>query len=814
MENKHKYTIFLWLVVLILVLSMGISVDRVEQVIKVDTRVPILYGYSTCGNDDVEEGEDCDDGDTDNGDGCNSSCEVETGWTCSGDPSSCSTVCGDGLIKGSEGCDDDGTTAGDGCSATCIVETGYSCSGEPSSCSGICGDGLIKGSEGCDDDGTTAGDGCSATCTVETGYSCSGEPSSCSTVCGDGYVKGSEECDDSDTDSGDGCSSACVVETGFSCSGEPSSCSSTCGDGVVASDEGCDDNDTDAGDGCSATCTVETGYACTGTPSSCSVVCGDGLIIGSEACDDGDADAGDGCSDTCTVETGFSCTGEPSSCSSTCGDGTVASDEGCDDSGTTAGDGCSATCTVESGYTCTGTPSSCSTSCGDGVVAGTEECEPPGSNDCSNSCMWATGGGGSSAGSSTSGRAIRRSQGGTVYIAPRRYGGGDPLIIEVLCGNDKIDIGEECDDGNQLDLDGCSSFCNREIGTCGDGLLQRALGEECEAESFINSKGKKEYQEIEECSEEEEVTACTPPDSDLGGCLLITLPVCGEPPPVADVPYSPVCGNGRKDVQEECDFGGVCRGGKYHGAVWRDRSASMLCRLNGGESTSRSGDGCDDECRLEYCGDGVIQFTEQCDNGYACSNNPDQSCTSNSECEGEATCSYNTEINKACTKTCSLCHGLYVTTLDVEKLIEGGHIVKVQVATGKGFSNIGETSFEVTKTLLLTQEPGPVHNLSVPMREASEEGHLSSPPRISIIMDKTSYIKEFNKAALVSVIVTQEDGSLITRLPIASFKLALNGKILEDQVMLESWAEECGTLAWESTLDAPPVTFYLPQFRE
>ena len=42
--------------------------------------------------------------------------------------------CGDGLIEDSEQCDDGGTNPGDGCDASCQVEPGYSCDGEPSVC--------------------------------------------------------------------------------------------------------------------------------------------------------------------------------------------------------------------------------------------------------------------------------------------------------------------------------------------------------------------------------------------------------------------------------------------------------------------------------------------------------------------------------------------------------------------------------------------------------------------------------------------------------------------------------------------------------
>ena len=92
---------------------------------------------SVCGNGIVEAGEQCDDGNTINGDGCTSTCTVQPGFQCTGSPSVCFTVCGDGLIGGTEQCDDANTTNGDGCSATCTVEAGYQCSGVPSVCTPV-----------------------------------------------------------------------------------------------------------------------------------------------------------------------------------------------------------------------------------------------------------------------------------------------------------------------------------------------------------------------------------------------------------------------------------------------------------------------------------------------------------------------------------------------------------------------------------------------------------------------------------------------------------------------------------------------------
>lgn len=42
--------------------------------------------------------------------------------------------CGDGQIEGAESCDDDNKEDGDGCTSTCVVELGFLCTGEPSVC--------------------------------------------------------------------------------------------------------------------------------------------------------------------------------------------------------------------------------------------------------------------------------------------------------------------------------------------------------------------------------------------------------------------------------------------------------------------------------------------------------------------------------------------------------------------------------------------------------------------------------------------------------------------------------------------------------
>jgi cysteine-rich repeat protein len=63
-------------------------------------------------------------------------------------------VCGNNMVGFGEECDDGNTTAGDGCDAMCRIEA-------------VCGDGTLQPSEQCDDGGTATGDGCDGMCKLE-----------------------------------------------------------------------------------------------------------------------------------------------------------------------------------------------------------------------------------------------------------------------------------------------------------------------------------------------------------------------------------------------------------------------------------------------------------------------------------------------------------------------------------------------------------------------------------------------------------------------------------------------------------------------
>ncbi|MBX3189715.1 MAG: DUF4215 domain-containing protein [Labilithrix sp.] len=170
---------------------------------------------SGCGNSVKEGAETCDDGNATPGDGCSATCQLEPGWNCPTVGAACVAAgCGDGIVAGDEDCDDGNTTSLDGCSSVCVLEEGFKCPVPNAACvATTCGDKKIEGTEQCDDGNQRPYDGCSPDCKIEP--TCAG--GTCTAVCGDGVKFPGEQCDDGNRRSGDGCSATCTLEPGFTC---------------------------------------------------------------------------------------------------------------------------------------------------------------------------------------------------------------------------------------------------------------------------------------------------------------------------------------------------------------------------------------------------------------------------------------------------------------------------------------------------------------------------------------------------------------------------------------------------------------------
>lgn len=84
-------------------------------------------------------------------------------------------------------------------------------------------------------------------------------------------------------------------------------------------------------------------------------------------------------------------------------------------------------------------------------------------------------GGGGSGGTTTSTDDTTSSQGGGGAGGSQTGGGGTATTGPAECGNGKEEAGEECDDGNKTDADGCEADCT--LPKCGNGIVDP--GEMC-----------------------------------------------------------------------------------------------------------------------------------------------------------------------------------------------------------------------------------------------------------------------------------------------------------------------------------------------
>jgi len=219
-----------------------------------------------CGDGQVQPGEQCDVGPVSDP-GCDGSCQVVNGYYCSGAaPSMCVvSTCGDGVRAPNEACDDGPGAAknisGDGCSTSCQVETGWVCP-PTGGCRTRCGDGIVTAPEECE-----SATGCT-NCKINPGYDCGVSGTVCVTTrCGNGVVEHGEGCDNDFVTAGqapiaaDGCGATCQLEPSVTVGPSPT-VAVTCGDGITTGTEECDDGNTTAGDGCSVICHKEPGWTC------------------------------------------------------------------------------------------------------------------------------------------------------------------------------------------------------------------------------------------------------------------------------------------------------------------------------------------------------------------------------------------------------------------------------------------------------------------------------------------------------------------------------------------------------------------------
>jgi cysteine-rich repeat protein len=435
-----------------------------------------------------------------------------------------------------------------------------------------CGDGIVQTTEICDDGNILDGDGCAANCLSRE-------------QCGDGVLNSAagELCDDHNTTGGDGCAADCrSVEV--------------CGNGVRDVSEVCDDGNTVPGDGCNGTCTS-------------TEICGNGIKDVGELCDD--ANMPGGCNNNCQGGTG-------------CGDGVIDQDgngdpiEECDDGNNDDQDDCRKVFIGSDPN-----PVCKLAQCGDGFeqTSGSriEECDPGAAGetaDCNSDCTDNTCGDGV-----VNHTANEQCDDGAMNSDNRDC---TSTCQYNICGDMKPNTmgttGEQCDDGNNQQMDACSNSCT--VPTCGNNIIE--MGEACDDGNTNNNDG---------CAGTNHPMLAACQFESCGDGVINNGEMC-DPGPAFETAdcnsdcTESVCGDQKVNRAdgEECEEMNTtdndrCRPPNHP-------TMALRCKLNvcGDGNTNALDEACDDgnaintdtctnACQSPTCGDGIKQAGEACDDG-------------------------------------------------------------------------------------------------------------------------------------------------------------------------------------------------------
>ncbi len=222
--------------------------------------------------------------------------------------------------------------------------------------------------------------------------------------------------------------------------------------------------------------------------------------------------------------------------------------------------------------------------------------------------------------------------------------GASCVKSSLTCGNAKVGVGEQCDDGNKVDTDSCTNKCTSPM--CGDGVLQ--LGEQCDDGNVVDFDGCTNKCTSHACGDGALQSGEQCDDSNVlngDGCSN-----------TCQTELLPFCGNGKMDVaSEQCDDGNVLNGDGCSSTCQAEQQS--VCGNNIKEGTEVcDGNQLDGKtCKDFGFGSGTLKCAQDCksfDFNSGCSMAPSGECGNKIQ-EGAETCDDGNKLNgDGCSSTC------------------------------------------------------------------------------------------------------------------------------------------------------------------
>jgi len=242
-----------------------------------------------------------------------------------------------------------------------------------------------------------------------------------------------------------------------------------------------------------------------------------------------------------------------------------------------------------------------------------------------------------------------------------------------ICGNSVVEADEKCDDGprnSDETPDACRSDCT--FPSCGDSVIDRQLGEECDDGNFNGNQPN-------HCRIDCKLPIC-------GDSIIDSLygESCDSGDQNSDteanrcrtVCQAPHCGDGVKDSAEECDDGNRAD----------NDGCSFYCQSEQRQQASSFAP------PATWCGNGLLEAGEQCDNGADNANIPNQCrqncvfprCGDNIKDAGEECDDGNMANDDGCSAQCTRELALSLTYVCGNQIIDEGE----ECDAGTGNANI------------------------------------------------------------------------------------------------------------------------------